>query len=42
MLHERAPWIYLNRQYSVYGASERVEWEARSDERIDAYEMSPK
>jgi len=41
-LHERAPWIYLNRQYSVYGASERVDWQARSDERIDAYEMSPK
>ncbi|NHN47312.1 peptide ABC transporter substrate-binding protein [Halostella sp. JP-L12] len=40
MLHERAPWIYLNRQYSVYGASERIDWSARSDERIDAYAIS--
>jgi len=41
ILHDRAPWIYLNRQFSVYGASERLDWSARSDERIDAYEMSP-
>ncbi|WP_137284957.1 ABC transporter substrate-binding protein [Halorussus salinisoli] len=42
MLHEKAPWVYLNRQYSVYGVSERVEWQARRDERINAYAMSPK
>jgi peptide/nickel transport system substrate-binding protein len=41
LLHDQAPWIYLNRQYSVYGASERLDWSARSDERIDAYAMSP-
>ncbi len=41
LLHDQAPWIYLNRQFSVYGASERIDWSARSDERIDAYEMSP-
>jgi len=41
LLHDRAPWIFLNRQFSVYGASERIDWGARSDERIDAYEMSP-
>jgi len=40
MLHERAPWIFLNRQYSVYGSSDRIDWSARSDERIDAYEIS--
>ena len=40
LLHERAPWIFLNRQYSVYGASSRIDWDARSDERIDAYEIS--
>jgi peptide/nickel transport system substrate-binding protein len=40
ILHERAPWIFLNRQFSVYGASERIDWDARSDERIDAYEIS--
>lgn len=41
LLHERAPWIFLNRQFSVYGASERIDWSARNDERIDAYEISP-
>ena len=40
LLHEQAPWVYLNRQYSVYGISSRLDWEARSDERIDAYAMS--
>ena len=41
LAHDQAPWIFLNRQYSVYGVSERIAWEARSDERIDAYAMSP-
>jgi peptide/nickel transport system substrate-binding protein len=42
ILHDQAPWIYLNRQYSVYGVSERLKWTARRDERIDAYAISPK
>jgi peptide/nickel transport system substrate-binding protein len=41
LLHDQAPWIFLNRQYSVYGASSRVDWTPRADERIDAYAMSP-
>ncbi len=41
-LHDQAPWIFLNRQYSVYGVSQRINWEARRDERIDAYAISPK
>ncbi|UPW00962.1 ABC transporter substrate-binding protein [Halorussus gelatinilyticus] len=41
ILHDQAPWIYLNRQYSVYGVRNRVEWQARRDERIDAYAMEP-
>jgi peptide/nickel transport system substrate-binding protein len=41
VIHDKAPWVFLNRQYSVYGVSDRVEWEARRDERIDAYAMSP-
>jgi len=40
LIHERAPWIFLNRQYSVYGASDRIDWDARSDERIDASEIA--
>jgi len=38
--NEQAPWIFLNRQYSVYGVSQRISWRARRDERIDAYAMS--
>ncbi|WP_135828214.1 ABC transporter substrate-binding protein [Halorussus halobius] len=41
VVHEQAPWVFLNRQYSVYGVNDRVSWEARSDERINAYAMSP-
>jgi peptide/nickel transport system substrate-binding protein len=41
LAHEEAPWIFLNQQFSVYGVSSRVDWEPRSDERIDAYAMSP-
>ncbi|WP_142859161.1 ABC transporter substrate-binding protein [Salinigranum halophilum] len=41
LAHDQAPWIFLNRQFSVYGVSERVAWEPRSDERIDASAMSP-
>jgi peptide/nickel transport system substrate-binding protein len=41
VVHDKAPWVFLNRQYSVYGVSDRVQWEARRDERIDAYAMSP-
>ncbi|WP_267640635.1 ABC transporter substrate-binding protein [Haloarchaeobius amylolyticus] len=42
LAHEEAPWIFLNRQFSVYGVADRVDWQPRSDERIDAYAMSPK
>ncbi|WP_115864570.1 ABC transporter substrate-binding protein [Halorussus litoreus] len=41
VVHDQAPWVFLNRQYSVYGVNERVAWDARTDERIDAYAMSP-
>ncbi|GAB7095513.1 ABC transporter substrate-binding protein [Halolamina litorea] len=39
--HDQSPWVFLNRQYSVYGKSADIEWEARADEFIDAYEISP-
>jgi peptide/nickel transport system substrate-binding protein len=41
MLHERAPWVFLNRQFSVYGQSSDIEWDARRDELIDASAISP-
>jgi peptide/nickel transport system substrate-binding protein len=40
LCHEEAPWIFLNRQYSVYGVSDRIDWTARNDERIDVYDIS--
>ncbi|WP_224449178.1 ABC transporter substrate-binding protein [Haloprofundus salilacus] len=40
LAHDEAPWIFLNRQYSVYGASSRIDWQARRDESIKAYEIS--
>ena len=39
-LHQRAPWIFLNRQYSVYGKSTRLDWDARRDELIEAQAIS--
>jgi len=39
--HDQAPWVFLNRQYSVYGVSNRVEWQARRDERIDGRAIQP-
>lgn len=39
-LNERAPWIFLNRQYSVYGIASRLDWDARRDERIEAQAIS--
>jgi len=39
--YEQAPWVFLNRQYSVYGKSDDIEWQARADEFIDAYAISP-
>ena len=41
MAHEEAPWIFLNRQFSVYGKSTDIEWTARVDETIDGYGISP-
>ncbi|WP_411967043.1 ABC transporter substrate-binding protein [Haloferax sp. YSSS75] len=42
MAHEECPWIFLNQQFSVYGVNDAIAWEARSDERIDVYDMSLK
>jgi len=39
--HEQAPWVFLNRQYSVYGQSSDIEWQPRTDERVAAYAIEP-
>ena len=38
--HEIAPWVFLHQQYSIYGKSGNIEWEAREDEDILFEEMS--
>ncbi len=39
---EEMPAVPLYQQMDLYGASRRLNWKARSDERIKAYDMSPK
>lgn len=38
VLSEEAPWLYLHQQMDVYGVSSRLEWTARPDELIHAFE----
>lgn len=38
--HDEAPWIYLHRQYSLYGISDRIRWDPpRPDERLHVYDL---
>lgn len=39
-LHEDAPWITLYQQVDIYGISQRVSWQPRSDETIVVYDVS--
>ena len=41
LLHERAPWVFLNRQFSVYGQNSDLDWDARRDELIAAADIGP-
>jgi peptide/nickel transport system substrate-binding protein len=41
-LHDHAPWVFMHQQFSVYGVSDRIEWEPRNDEAIDPYTASLK
>ncbi|WP_339103324.1 ABC transporter substrate-binding protein [Haloterrigena salinisoli] len=40
MAREKAPWIFLHLQESIYGVRQDVQWEPREDETIWAWEMS--
>jgi len=40
-LHDLAPWVFMHQQFSVYGVSNRIDWEPRPDEDIDPYRASP-
>ncbi|MEF8780612.1 MAG: ABC transporter substrate-binding protein [Haloferacaceae archaeon] len=35
LAHDLAPWVFLHQQFSVYGVSNEIEWQPRSDEFID-------
>lgn len=40
LLHERAPWVYLIQEDSIYGIDESIEWEPRTDDFIATHEMA--
>ncbi len=40
MARERAPWVFLHLQESIYGLDEDIEWDAREDESIFVWEMN--
>ncbi|WP_394353258.1 ABC transporter substrate-binding protein [Haloterrigena gelatinilytica] len=40
LAREKAPWIFLHLQESIYGVRQDVQWEPREDETIWAWEMS--
>ncbi|QAU12957.1 peptide ABC transporter substrate-binding protein [Halorubrum sp. BOL3-1] len=35
LAHDLAPWVFLHQQFSVYGVSNDISWEPRTDEFID-------
>ncbi len=37
---DEAAWVFLHRQFSIYGVSSRVEWQPRNDEMIFVKEMT--
>ncbi len=38
ILSDDAPWIFLHQQMDIYGVSERLDWTARPDERIEVFD----
>ncbi len=39
MAHEKAPWLFLHTQESIYGVDEDIEWEPREDETVYVWGM---
>ncbi|WP_290815050.1 ABC transporter substrate-binding protein [Halovivax sp.] len=39
LAHEKAPFVFLHTQESIYGVNEAIQWEPREDETIYAWEM---
>lgn len=42
LLHDRAPWLYLYQQYSIYGTNSDLTWDPRADEFMNVYRMKPR
>ena len=40
LAHEKAPWLYLHVQESIYGVNEQIQWEPREDETVYIWDMS--
>jgi len=40
LAHEKAPFVFLHTQESLYGINEVIEWEPREDETVYVWEMS--
>ena len=40
MAHEKAPWVFLHVQESIYGVNSAINWEPREDETIYVWGMS--
>jgi hypothetical protein len=38
----RGPWAWTYQQVDIYGVNERVNWKARTDERLVVYDMTLK
>jgi len=40
VIKEEVPWAWTYQQMDIYGVNERVNWKARTDERLVAFDMS--
>ncbi|PSQ17660.1 peptide ABC transporter substrate-binding protein [Halobacteriales archaeon QS_8_69_26] len=40
LAHEKAPWLFLHVQESIYGVNEQIQWEPREDETVYIWGMS--
>jgi peptide/nickel transport system substrate-binding protein len=42
LIHEEVPWAWTYQQIDIYGVNERVNWKARTDERLEVFNMTLK
>jgi peptide/nickel transport system substrate-binding protein len=39
LAHEKAPWLFLHVQESIYGVNQAIQWEPRPDEVVYVWGM---